>query len=453
MKKIINFIIFTLIFMVSANQSFAISTSKIDKLIYKSSMNETSTIAISIKNAKTGSLVYEQNSKKLLHPASTLKVFTAYVADSILGKDYKFKTQFYKDNENNLYIKLGADPLLTTKQLQQAFYDLKSKGNVSFNNLYFDDSIIDKKEFATGWMWDDEISPYTPKVSSYNLDGNLLTVKLFKNDNSSVAIDVKSTYPTSVISSVKTGVKDNLEIQRYGWNSPEVVEIIGTVENSASVQIPISSMRRYFIYNLNKIIEDTNIKVKNVLYSSNLVPENAELLGEIVNPIDEVIQEVLQNSNNLMAQTIFKLAGGKKVLGTGTDENAVNTFNDFYNGIGLDTKSIIVKDGCGVSRNNLINVDWMTESLNKIYLRDKDSEFISQMAQSGDGTLSNRLYNLRGNVWLKTGSLSNISGITGYIKSLDGNVYSFALLIQNFKEPQADVKAFEDEIIKLIYRR
>ena len=75
------------------------------------------------------------------------------------------------------------------------------------------------------------------------------------------------------------------------------------------------------------------------------------------------------------------------------------------------------------------------------------------MAQSGDGTLNNRLYPLRGEVWLKTGSLSNISAIAGYVKSQDGHTYSIVILTQNFIQEQSTVKKFEDEIINIIYNR
>ena len=80
-------------------------------------------------------------------------------------------------------------------------------------------------------------------------------------------------------------------------------------------------------------------------------------------------------------------------------------------------------------------------------------KFIEYMPQTGDGTLSNRLHDLRGDAWLKTGSLANISAISGYVKSQDGKTYALTIFIQNFKEDQRKVKKFEDEIITLIYNR
>ena len=454
MKKIIKLLTLLMVFMLATNSSFALSISKIDKLIKKSDLNETATIAISIKNADKNEVVYEQNSKKLVHPASTLKIFTTYSSMDMLGEDYTFKTSFLKDAQNNLYIKLGADPFLTTSQLNRAFQTLKDMGATHFNNLYFDDSILDKKEFATGWMWDDDMNPYTPKVSSYNLDNNVVKLDMASMDDGKVFASLKTTYPMTVVSNIQSGAKkDYIEVNRYNWNNPEVVEVYATIAKPREVSIPISSMRRYFIHNLERIIDDNRISFSGTKYSSQLAPSNSEILTEIEHPVSSVLTPILHNSNNLMAETIFKLAAAKKYTATGSDMLASQAFSEFYKKNGVSTEDIIIRDGCGVSRNNLVYVDWMTKTLNKIYKMKQFESFKANMAQAGDGTLSNRLHDLRGEAWLKTGSLSNISAIAGYVQSQDGNLYSVAIVIQNFKDEQEKIKAFEDEIIKLIYNR
>ena len=454
MRNLFKILILTMVFMFSINSSFAFSVGKLEKLIKSSNLNDTATLAISIRDAESGNIVYEQNQNKLLHPASTLKIFTTYSSLNVLSYDYLFKTQFYKDSQGNLYIKLGADPLLSSQQLQQAFQKLKSEGNTSFKNLYFDDSIIDKKEFATGWMWDDDTNPYTPKVSCYNLDGNVVKLTMTNNPDGFALTSLKSTYPMSVISVVKTGAKnDYLEVNRYNWMNPEVVEIYGNLKAAKPINIPISSMRRYFIHNVEKALESNKINISNTLYSSKIVPSDAVLITEITNPISRTISSILHNSNNLMVESIFKLASAKKYSATGTDFLGEEVFKDFYKKLGLETDNIIVKDGCGVSRKNLLYADWMTQALNKIYKQKDFEKFRDNMAQSGDGTLNNRLYPLRGEVWLKTGSLSNVSAIAGYVKSQDGHTYSIVILTQNFIQEQSTVKKFEDEIINIIYNR
>lgn len=453
MKKLFKLFIITLALISSVNISFGFSSGKVDKLITNSKLNDTATIAISIRNVSNNNVVFEKNQNKLLHPASTIKLVSTYYSINTLGYEYSFKTGFYIDSNNNLYIKLGADPSLTTAQLKTAFQCLKDKGLTSFNNIYFDDSIIDKKEFSNGWMWDDDINPYTPKVSAYNLDSNIIRVNLNKDVNGNIKADYKNA-PISVYTNISSDSgKDYLDFGRYNWNSPDVVEIYGNLRNSRTVNIPISSMRRYFIWNIEKIIDDYRFNIKSTKYASRILPDNTKLIYEISNSVKPAVYQTLQRSNNLTSETLFKLASSSQYNATGTDERAIIGMKDFYKKLNIKFDDVQISDGCGISRLDLISADWMSDTLNKIYNQKNFEAFKNYMAQPGDGTLSNRLFDLRGDAWLKTGSLSGISSIAGYISSLDGNTYSVSILIQNFKQDSKEIKKFEDEIITLIYNQ
>ena len=72
------------------------------------------------------------------------------------------------------------------------------------------------------------------------------------------------------------------------------------------------------------------------------------------------------------------------------------------------------------------------------------------MATPGVGTLKNRLLEQKGHVWAKTGTLSGISGLTGYVTSNNNENYVFSILIQNFPGDSSEAKALEDELVKAI---
>ncbi len=454
MKNTFKLLTLLIAFMMTINSSFAIATNKIEKLINKVPFNKTATIAISIQNTSNGKMIFEQNQDKLLHPASILKILTAYEAYNILGEDYLFRTQFYKDNNDNLYIKLGADPFLTSAQIKKAFEAFKSANKTKFNNLYIDDSIIDKKEISQGVMWNDDFMMYAPKVSAYNLDDNLFKINITKEGANKTETKIKSSYPTGLISFVQADNKNNgLSIERYNWNNPELIEIYGNIQENTQVLVPISSMRRYFIHNIEKTIEDNKVEIQNTSFASKLVPEDATLLIEITNPIKPTLPLILQNSNNLMAETLFKLAGGKQYSSTGSDILGTEAFNEFYKKKGLKINDIVICEGSGISRYNLISTNWATNALTQIYKNDDFKTIKEFIAQPGDGKLVNRLHELRGDVWLKTGSLNKVSSLAGYVNSKDGNTYAVSIITQNFKEDSKTIKDFEDEIIKLIYSK
>ncbi len=425
---------------------------KIDKLIKSSSdLDKTATIAISVKDAQSGAVEYEYNSKKLLHTASTLKLFTTAAAIETLGEDYKFKTAFYTDS-NNLYIKLGADPRLNKEALKDLVKDLRTQGLKSFNNVYFDDSIFDRQEWGTGWMWDNDTNPYMPKFSSYNLDKNVINVTAGESVNGDVKISPSSKYPMSIVNLLSFGQGTKFMVNRYDWTNPEVVELQGTIKGKTIVTIPISSMRRYFIYVLNDLFSTYNIKFQNASYTSKMLPAGAKKVAEISTPVSDVYTSILQNSDNKDAETLFKVATSVKYCATATSELEARLFKEYWSSKKVPADSISIADASGASRNNLVSVDWMTDALVSIYNNSSLYQTLrNNMAQPGDGTLSSRLFDLRGDAWFKTGSLAGVSGITGFIKDKKGKTYVVAILIQNFITNPKDVKAFEDEVIKAIY--
>lgn len=454
MKNLFKIFVLTLMLATFTVPAFAKVESldvKLNRLIKCSELDKTSTIAVSVKSIKTGKSVYEYNQNKLLHPASTLKLFTAASAIDSLGYDYNFKTQIYADKNNNLYIKLGADPKLVSKDLHTLIKCLRETNHKSVNRIFIDDSIIDTQEWGTGWMWDDNTNAYMPKFSPYNLDNNVFNVSLNITESSAVDAVSTSAYPVAVINKLKVSDKDNFSILRQDWISPDLLILEGTIASCKTLQIPVNNMRRAFIAKLNAELVANNIKNNETEFRNALTPKDAEFLGEVVHPIDSVLSSVLKNSDNKNAETIFKVGASKKYNSTGTNQLSKKMFDEFYKSIDVDTSSIIVADGSGVSRNNLVTADFMSSALLQLYFLPDFGKYKEYIAQPGEGTFSNRLLDLRGFLWLKTGSISNISALTGYVKNKKNDEYTVAILIQNFSKSQKDVKEFENKIINEIY--
>lgn len=421
--------------------------SDLSKLIKESPLDKTSVVAVSVKNVETGKTVFEYNEEKLLHPASTLKVFTTFPALDALGDDYCFKTQFYA-YKDDLYVKLGADPFLNSQHLKDTIKLIKSQGYKTFKNIYFDDSIIDNVEWGVGWMWDDGTNPLMQKFSAYNLDNNLLNLFLCIDMQDSVSVKYPLNYTIPVLNAVVKGDSNKVYALRQDWVSPDIVCLKGTIASEYDVQVPINNMKRYFENRLFNYLNRSKINVENQTCLTASIPEEAVKIAEIANPANSAIGSILKASDNKTAETLAKVAGGVKTNSTGTLANQLKVFYDFWEKNDVDTTGLIIADASGVSRNNLINVDFMTNALNKLYDLKGEKFMKSALSQPGEGTLSNRMLDYRGSVYLKTGTLSNISGITGYVVADNGKTYSVAILIQNFAYPMVQVKAFENQIIK-----
>lgn len=421
----------------------------LDNVIKFSELDKTATIAVSVKNAKTGLNEYEYNGNKLLHPASVLKVLTLAAALDTLGTDYKYETNIGIDENNNAYIKLSGDPSLTINQLKEAVNKLPKK---DINNIYIDDKALDRYEWGIGWMWDDETNPRMAKISPYNLNQNILNVQISPTAPKQQAkITPLEQGAATIINMINTGEKNTISIFRQNSISPNVVYLYGTVKTPQIIKIPIGNPERYFLTNLSLLLKGRNIShCPTTLNSYN---KNIQTLHTISNDITTYYAEILQNSNNFYAETLFKTAGAIKENGQGTFLNSLKMFESYYKKHGLNIEEIVLADGSGVSRNNLFSANWISEALFKIQ-KDKNFNIIKEsLAQPEIGTLSGRLPELKNNFYGKTGSLANISTIAGYLTDKNGEEHIVTILISNFTGSNEKAIKLQDKIINEIYNK
>ena len=298
-------------------------------------------------------------------------------------------------------------------------------------------------------MWDDTTNKRMQKFSAYNVDNNLVNIEVAKGEDG--VITAKSNVPLPVINSISAGDKDDIFAVRNDWISPEVILVAGSIKSPVkTVQVPLNNLKRYYQQTIMKSIKNAKITLQQPICLEEKVPENAKVLLKIKNPVTPAYEKIFKNSDNLCAETIAKIAGGQKSGETGSFSNQTKMFYDYWQANGVDTKGIVIADASGVSRNNLVTVDFMTNALDKIYVNKQEQFIKDTFAQPGEGTFSNRLLNYRGYVFLKSGTLANISGLAGYVKADNGKTYSVAILIQNFTYPENQVKIFENRLIEEI---
>ncbi len=424
-----------------------------DNIIKKSQLDETATISVSVKNAKTGKVLYEYNQNKYLHPASALKLFTMAAAYDQLGGDYQYRTQLFKDKNNNIYLKLSGDPTLTTSDLTNLFKELKSKYKINVNDVVIDPTVMDNSQWGTGWMWDDDTSKYLPKYSPFTINGNIINISLKPSKNNTFPeIKNKSDYQITIVNMLKNGDKNNIRIVRQPWIQSDMVYLKGTIKTPLTVQLPINQLERNFKTQLQSALKTAKISPKGTIKVAPMQEHTELILEHVSKPLDTIVSKVLKDSNNLYAEMIFKTSGAKFSDSQGTTAAGIDFFNNYYKDINTKTKPVIA-DGSGASRNDLITADWMTEALNKIYKNNDFDGFQKLMAKPVEGTLSDRLLNISQNVRAKTGTISGVSVLTGYVDAKSNNKYSFAILIQNYPDSSLDAKKLEDAIVNEIYTR
>ncbi|MCR5265476.1 MAG: D-alanyl-D-alanine carboxypeptidase/D-alanyl-D-alanine-endopeptidase [Cyanobacteria bacterium RUI128] len=443
MKKFL--LILTIIFGITVNCAQAGLKSDINDVITKSNINKSS-ISISLKNASTGKTVYELNPNMPVSPASTQKIITATPAFMTLGDDYRFATKLYKNNKDEYLIVLGADPYLRSNELDKIVKFIPKEPAC----INIDASIIDDQEWGEGWQWDDDLNPRMPKFSAYNLDKNIMEIVISPSmAGYAPEITQDANYPLTFVNKIITSNNTKYTIKRQNHISPDVIILEGTIcpKKSEIIKIPINNPKKYFTMKLSDSVIDHQISSSGV-YKNVKLDKSYKLITLLSHDIENAKTDIYKNSSNFVAETVFKIAGGKYVSGTGSFENGLLMFNDFCKSHNIDTSRIKITDASGVSKNNLMVADFMTEFLYKTrgYIE-------PNLPTAGEGTLSNRMLYLKGFVHAKTGTLNNISAIAGYISTLKRQSYVFCIMINDPHSSAGDKKMLEEYILRTIYSK
>ena len=441
MRRIFTLILCFSLFCLSANAK--IKNKNLGSILKESGIAYDS-IAISVKNLDNGKVIYSQNDKILMHPASVQKMLTIVPIIDALGENYNLTTELYSRGSKEYIIKLGADPYLAEQDIKTLVKKIKPE---NIKKIYIDSSIIERKDWGEGWQWDDDLNPFMPRFNSYNLDGNILKFTVMPTEpGKQAAIINSSKYPIAFFNYVITGDSNDIKVSRNDVIASNAIKLEGTVKTPCTKSITNNNLKRYFEVKLTNALEDNKIYLKESIGTTKVLSTDKKI-AEVARPIDYAVDDILKNSNNMAIETIAKIAGGKYYNKTGTDIDAINLFNNYFEKNGLNSKRIKFVDASGVSKNNLTDTDFITEFL----IKNQTNKTLDKLIQPGVGTLSDRMLPLKNNVKAKTGTLADISSIAGYLTAQSGKRYAFCIIINDPSSTNSQKKSLEDYIVRYMY--
>lgn len=446
MRKIIGLFL-SFIFTMSA-----VNAESLTKTIKSLGINN-SAISVSVKDTASNDSVFSLNERVPRTPASTLKLVTSSAAVDMLGVDYTFKTSLYKSTNNDLYLKLSGDPLLVSSDLEKLIETAKSK-NIAPKTIYIDDSIFDTVEWGEGWQWDDDMNPLMPKFSAYNINKNLVKVEVTPTGHNVAAkLSVKPFYPVTFMNLVVTDltVPTNIKLEKNTTIASNMLNVSGSVSKISSVLLPVASPKMNFILRFEEAIRSKKFEYFSQIKNAKLPENNIYHVDTIEHDFNSILPFVLKNSNNLAAESLFKYAGAVWSSSQGSLENSLALLDEYFKNIKLNSDDIKIVDGSGVSKNNLMTSDFMTDFLVYKASGENFEAFKEYLPKPGEGTLKNRMLYFKENLRAKTGTLSDTSAIAGYITTRRGKLYAFDIMINDAKTSFADKKNIEEQILRNIY--
>ncbi|WP_226527429.1 D-alanyl-D-alanine carboxypeptidase/D-alanyl-D-alanine-endopeptidase [Metabacillus niabensis] len=432
---------------------------------------------LSVRSASTGEILYSLNGETSLTPASSLKLFTAIAALTILGSDYTFNTKIKTDGKwekkgvlkGNVYILGGGDPTLTIKDIKMMAKQLRQKGIKKIDgDVIGDDSRYDTVRYSVDLPWTDETAYYGAQISALtaspdeDFDAGTIQIQITpsqKDIEPKITLIPATDYVTIQNKAKTTDAEseETINITRvHGKNEVIIEGSIPEDKNMIKEWISIWNPTKYTLALFQKEFAQQGIHITGKCYSDitptktqNLVLHESEALSEILIPF-------LKLSNNTIAEMLVKEMG-KVTHNQGTWEKGLETEINTLDQLGIDVNNTVLRDGSGLSHINTTQVNTITQLLYKAQSKEWFSQLYKALPVSGEedkltgGTLRKRMKNspLKQKVVAKTGTLTNVSSLSGFLETKSGEVVIFSIIL-NHMDDEEKGKIIEEKILSVL---
>lgn len=446
------------------------TSATLDQLLADPALHGAS-VSLMVRDARSGSTLYQHNPRTRLTPASSLKLLTTAAAMDVLGPQYRFSTQLLSDGirqgavlNGNLYLRGLGDPTIQWADYQALAASLAQQGIRQVQgDLVFDDTFFDAERLGTDWSQDDESTYYGAQISALTVSPNddfdagslLVTAKAPVVAGRPVTVDVSpATDYVQIGNRAVSGPGNSYGINRqHGTNLLRLSGALAPGKQSrqlVSVWEPTQLVANLF----GQALAQQGIVVQGRRMIGGVTPTTATVLAMHDSaPLQDLITPLLKLSNNNMSEALLK-SMGRKTVNAGTAPAGVAAVAGFLKRQGIDTATLNQVDGSGLSRRNLVSSQNLTDVLLAASKQPWFNAWYNALPVAGnpDRLVGGSLrYRLRGtaaenNLHGKTGSMSGVSSLTGYVTDAKGRKLVFSMVTNNYVVAGARVKALENRL-------
>lgn len=432
---------------------------------------------VSIRNAETSELLYEHLGDVRLHPASNMKILTSIGALATLGPDYQFTTEVLIDGElggnildGNIYVKGQGDPTLLKKDFDQLAKEVKAYGIHHINgSLIADDSWYDEVRLSQDLNWSDESNYTGAQVSALtaspdeDYDAGTVIVEVSPGsdigDSAQVTLIPETDYVKidNQTETVSTNERKMISIEReHGTNTIIIEGVIPVNGTSARSWVSIWEPTGYALDIFKKSLEENDVQLDGSKLQLGITPKESTLITTKKSiPLSELLVPFMKLSNNGLGETLTKEMG-KVVYDEGSWDKGLQVIEEVVAGLGMNTETILLRDGSGMSHKNMIPANEFTRLLYHIQDENWYPVFENTLPVAGEddrltgGTLRMRMVDpqVKGNVKAKTGRLTGVSTLSGYVTAKSGEKLIFSILMNNYLG--SDITDIQDEILTFL---
>jgi len=441
-RRRLNFCILTSIFCILSSCSLQKQISKsVSPFVLNDSSLKTAHVGISIYEPAANKYWFNYQGEHYFTPASNTKIPTCYAAMRYLGDSLEGALKMETDTA--IFILPTGDPTLLHP-------DFKNQPVISFlknatKKIYIADLPWNDHPLGSGWSWDDYNDSYMAERSPMPVYGNI--IKWTQENN---GIDPSVVYSTPEVNwqvDFDTAQSSNFFVQRsVAENHYTITE---GKEKLKEQEVPFVTNG---ISAALELLPDTIHKTISLAtgYQRLFLDRPARETTIHSQPTDSVLKPMMHRSDNFFAEQVLLMVAHKFNISM-SDERVIDTllktiFKD------LPQKPGWV-DGSGLSRYNLFSPKDLVFILNKMK-NDFGMERIKNLFPSGnEGTLANYYVSESGFIFAKTGTLSGVIALSGFLYTKKNKLLIFSVLVNNHNSSGTRVRRAVEKFIHTIRER
>lgn len=446
--------------------------SEIEKALTAQCLGDKKT-SVSVVSLPSGQSIYSRNASTPLLPASIMKLVTSAAALHYLGPEYRFETGLFYTGERvgdtiqgHLVIRGGGDPKLTPEQLWYIAMQVKGLGITKvLGNLVVDDSFFDENTSTpTQENEGTTQSAYDAKVGALSVNFNTVATHVSSGMNVGdpliVWLEPQSDYVylDNKTSTTRNG-GINISVDRIIRDDKVEVRVRGSMPIDTKTQSfyrSIDNPLRHAGETFFSFLRQAGVEITGTIQFGITAQRATTVYQHKSIPLLAILKELNTYSNNFIAEQIFKTIATKAVGQRGSHKLASQLVTHFLTEAGVDIRGVNIVDGSGLSRQNRLTAQAMTDLLTAISRRfDIGVDFMSSLRLMGrEGEFSDRFDDstAQGLVRAKTGTLSGVSTLAGYVANVEHQPFAFAIFLNNNSCGYHGADRVEERIVNAIHR-
>ncbi|HEY4286164.1 MAG TPA: D-alanyl-D-alanine carboxypeptidase [Puia sp.] len=407
-----------------------LTTAALDEMLKQPGL-ESAQVGVCLYDPSSSTFKVNYQGDKYFIPASNTKLFSLYAGMKYLGDS--LVGMRWMSNDTALFIIPSGDPTF----LHPSFPDqpvVRFLQHVR-QPLYLANSNWMDKPLGRGWAWDDYNDDYMSERSAFPVYGNLIR---WVSDSLSASFYSIPDINWPVRFSTDT-TKQIFHVQRdFTANAFEITEGKGKTREQ---DVPFITDGGVSAAVLLKDTVGREVRLGNVLPGSMQMPKMGVVHSR---PVDSMFRPMMYNSDNFFAEQTLLMVSNQ-LLGKMNDSRIIDTL------LKTDLKDLpqhpIWVDGCGLSRNDLFTPQDFIWLLNK----SKNEFGLDRMKRilptGGKGTLASYYRQDSGYIFAKTGSLSGVVALSGYLITQKDHLLLFSILINNYTGSGVTVRRQMEQLI------